>query len=107
MRVSGADAIPWTAEDLKTYRKFHPPGTPAHLCLTLFMFTAYRISDAVLLGRGHETMRRGVVWLGWQPTKRGPAFVRIPIRPPLYKATRAAKVQGPTYSLVRPPLQVA
>lgn len=92
-------AIPLTPEDLKTYRKFHAPGTPAHLCLTLFMFTACRISDAVLLGRGHEFMRNGVPWLGWQPTKLGSAFVRIPILPPLYKATRAAKVQGPTYLL--------
>ena len=92
-------AKPWTVEDLRTYRDIHSPGTTAHLCLTLFMFTACRISDAVILGRGNEFERAGVHGLGWQPRKKGAAPVEIPILPPLYKATRAATIQGPTYLL--------
>lgn len=92
-------AKPWTAEDLRIYRNFHPSGTTAHLCLTLFMFTACRISDACVLGRDNEFKRSGIHGLGWQPRKKGSAFVEIPMLPPLYKATRAATVQGPTYLL--------
>jgi integrase len=71
----------------------------AHLCLTLFMFTACRISDAIKLGRTHEFERAGIKGLGWQPTKKGSAFVEIPMLPPLFTATRVMTVQGPTYLL--------
>ncbi len=92
-------AKPWTVDDLLAYRNIHHAGTPAHLCLTLFMFTASRISDAVVLGRGNEFERGGIRCLGWQPKKKGSAYIEIPMLPPLYKATRAATVQGPTYLL--------
>lgn len=95
----GQGAIPWTPADLQTYRKHHAPGTQAHLCLTLFMFTACRISDAVLLGRGNEFERNGVRGLGWQPKKKGSAYVEIPMLEPLFQATRAAERQGDTYLL--------
>lgn len=92
-------AVPWTADDLRKYRDHHQPGTNAHLALTLFMFTACRISDAILLGRRHEMMIEGVRALRWQPAKRGSAEVAIPLLPPLYRATRGATVQGDTYLL--------
>lgn len=92
-------AVPWTADDLRKYRDKHPPGTTPHLVLTLFMFTACRISDAVLLGRRHEMVIEGVRAIRWQPVKAGSAEVTIPMLPPLYKATRAATVQGETYLL--------
>ena len=92
-------ATPWTIEDLKQYREVHQPGTTAHLCLTLFMFTACRIGDAVALGRRNEFERDGMRGLAWQPRKKGSTFVEIPMLPPLYKATRATVVQGPTYLL--------
>jgi len=92
-------AQPWTIADLKAFKKHHPAGTTAHLCLTLFMFTACRISDAVRLGRKDEVTIDGVRALRWQPAKRGSAEVIIPMMPPLYKATRAATVLGPAYLL--------
>ncbi|PKR55182.1 integrase [Thalassospira marina] len=92
-------AKPWSVEDLKKYRTIHLPGTPAHLCLTLFMFTACRISDAYRLGRDNEITRNGILGLSWQPQKKGSALVEIPMLPPLIKATRAATVQGKTYLL--------
>lgn len=92
-------AVAWTVADLKKYRQKHPPGTTAHLALTLFMFTACRIGDAIELGRGNEFTRDGIRGIGWQPRKRGSAPVAIPMLPPLYKATRATTVQGPTYLL--------
>lgn len=95
----GKGATPWTVADLRQYRDAHQPGTMAHLALTLFMFTACRISDAVILGRGHEIQRRGVTWLDFQPVKKGAKRVRIPMLPPLLAATRASTVIGKTYLL--------
>lgn len=92
-------AVPWTADDLRKFKERHPAGTTAHLWLTLHAFTACRIGDAVWLGRDQEVTRAGQVWLEWQPSKKGSAFVSIPILPPLLLATRAAKIVGPTYLL--------
>lgn len=89
----------WTAADLRKFRKKHPPGTTAYLWLTLSMFTACRIGDAIWLGRGCEVMIRGQRWLRWQPRKKGSAPVDMPMLPPLFNATRAAVVQGDTYLL--------
>ncbi|MFC3059479.1 tyrosine-type recombinase/integrase [Paenirhodobacter populi] len=95
----GKGATAWTVADLKQYREKHPPGTMAHLALTLFMFTACRISDVVLLGRGNEIQRKGVTWLDFQPVKKGAKRVRIPMLPPLFAATRASTIVGKTYLL--------
>lgn len=97
LRRDGGGATPWTPEDLKAYRARHPAGSPAHLALTLFMFTACRISDAVLMGRHNEVRHDGLLWLDWQPVKKGSARVTIPVMPPLAEALKRRKVIGPTY----------
>lgn len=97
--VNRGGAAPWTAGDLLKFKKPHPRGTTAHLWLTLQMFTACRIGDAIWLGREHEVQRGGVTWLEWQPRKKGSAPVSIPMLPPLLTATRAARVVGPAYLL--------
>lgn len=90
-------ATPWTPSDLRRFKDRHPAGTTVHLWLTLHAFTACRIGDAVWLGREQEVSRGGQISLEWQPRKKGSAFVSIPLLPPLYAATRAVKVVGPTY----------
>jgi integrase len=97
--TSQGGATPWTLDDLEKYRAKHPPGTTAHLALTLFMFTACRIGDAVILGRGHEERHAGALWLAWQPGKKGSRHVRIPVLPPLERAIRAQRIIGPAYLL--------
>lgn len=92
-------AVPWTAADLLRFKEKHPAGTMAHLWLTLQVFTACRIGDAIWLGRENEVTRTGQVWLDWQPRKKGSAPVSIPMLPQLYNATRAIKVVGSTYLL--------
>ncbi|MHA3915608.1 tyrosine-type recombinase/integrase [Halovulum sp. GXIMD14793] len=98
-RKTHTGATPWTAADLKAFKKKHPPGTTAHLWLTLQAFTACRIGDAIWLGRDNEVTRDGRVWLEWQPRKKGSAPVSIPMMPPLLAATRASKIVGPAYIL--------
>lgn len=92
-------AVPWTSNDLKQFKERHPPGSIAHLWLTLQAFTACRIGDAIWLGRQQEVIREGQPWLEWQPRKKGSAFVSIPMLPQLYTATRTARIVGPAYLL--------
>lgn len=99
LNIEGTGATAWTFEDLRADRDRHPPGTMAHLALTLFMFTACRISDAVRLGRANEITRQGVTWLDFQPGKRGSKRVGIPLLPPLQNALRSGTVVGKTYLL--------
>lgn len=99
--TSAGGAKPWSLDDLAQYRKAHPVGTMAHLCLTLFMFTACRIGDAYRLGREHEVRQNGALRLAWQPAKAGSRPVNIPILPPLDRAIRAQTVIGQTYLLTQ------
>ncbi|TDE34159.1 tyrosine-type recombinase/integrase [Antarcticimicrobium sediminis] len=93
----GTGAVPWSIDDLSTFRDRHPKGTMAHLSLTLFTFTACRIGDAFLLGRGNEVKRDGITYLDWQPAKKGSTRVVVPILPPLADAIAEQKVVGPAY----------
>lgn len=99
INLNSKGATPWTAGDLKRFKEAHPTGTTAHLWLTLQAFTTCRIGDAVWLGRDQEKVYNGQVYLEYQPRKKGSAPVSIPMLPPLYEATRAAKVVGPAYIL--------
>lgn len=92
-------ATPWTADDLLKFKERHPYGTMAHLALTLHMFTAARSSDAIWLGRTQEFDSHGARWLGWQPRKRGAAYVEIPIAPPLCEAINSVASIGTSYIL--------
>lgn len=92
-------ARPWTVEDLKAFRLAHPPGTDGYLALTLFMFTAARVSDAIRLGPNNETVKDGLTWLSWKPVKKGALPVSIPMLPQLYTATRNVPIVGKTYLL--------
>ena len=95
----GGGATPWTPEDMLAFLKAHPEGCMARLTLLLFAFTACRISDAVILGRQHETVRDGALWLDWQPAKKGSAPVSVPVSAPLERAIRGQTVVGETYLL--------
>jgi len=91
-------AVPWSVDDLRRFRERHPDGM-AHLALTLFMFTACRVSDVYRLGRANESRRDGLLWLSWQPAKKGSPPVSVPVLPPLARAIRAQKLVGETYLL--------
>jgi integrase len=92
-------AVPWSIEELYQFRQVHPKGTKAYLALSLFMFTACRVSDVITLGRQHEFTFQGTTWLRWQPLKKGTRQVEIPMLKPLFDATRDVKIVGKTYVL--------
>ncbi|MBQ4826600.1 tyrosine-type recombinase/integrase [Leisingera sp. HS039] len=96
---SQGGATPWTTSDLKRFKERHPKGTMAHLALTLHMFTGARSGDAIWLGRNQEFESHGMRWLGWQPRKRGAAYVEIPMASPLREAVAAVARIGDAFIL--------
>ena len=95
----GNGATPWSIDDLRSFRRRHPLGSTPYLALSLFMFTACRISDIILLGRSNEKIINGVRHISWQPVKKGSAPVIVPILPPLERAIASMAVVGSTYLL--------
>ncbi|ETX26486.1 tyrosine-type recombinase/integrase [Roseivivax isoporae] len=94
-------AAPWSPEDVRKFMRHHPEGSVARMWLILAMLTGARRGDLAILGRQHEVKRDGIMWLEWQPGKKGSAAMALPMAPQLYEASRAMKVQGPTYLLTQ------
>lgn len=99
--TKGTGAIPWKAADLKTFLAKHKPGSKAHVCLSVLVWTGCRIEDTTMLGRSYECVIDGVEALRWVPNKKGSSEVCLPLLKPLKDATRAPTVQGATYVLGR------
>ncbi len=76
---SGGGAVSWTAENVEKFLTTHGPGTMARLWFCLAYGTHSRIGDAPTLGPGNETGHDGVLFIEWQPGKKGSAFVSIPM----------------------------
>ena len=75
----GGGAISWTAKDVQMYLEAHGPGTMARLWFCSAYATHSRIGDAPTLGPGNEVDHDGVRFIEWQPSKKGSAFVSIPL----------------------------
>lgn len=92
-------ANPWTIEDVKQFRNHHPEGTQADLVLSILLYTACRIGDAIRLGADNEKVIDGDLYLSWQPEKAGSEKVTIPVVSRLHDATRAVSAPGHPYLL--------
>jgi len=83
----------WTVEEVEQYIERHPPGTKAHLAMSLLLYTGVRRSDVVQLGRQHVS--KG--WLKFSPQKGQDKEVKvleIPVLPELVSAIEAAAPSG-------------
>lgn len=86
----------WTDEEVAAFVARHPPGTKAHLALSLLMYTGVRRSDVVKLGR--QMVRDG--WITFVETKGRSQKVKtteIPIVPELQEAIAAAPAANLTF----------
>ena len=72
-------ATPWTATDVEKFLRTHAPGSMARLWFILAYATRSRIGDAPSLGPENEASHEGVGYIEWQGSKRGSAFVSIPM----------------------------
>lgn len=76
---SKGGAIPWSAHDVERFLATHGPGTMARLWFCLSYDSHGRIGDMHWLGCGNEAIHNGDPYLEWQPSKKGSAFVSIPL----------------------------
>lgn len=51
LKTSGDGFHTWTVAEVRQFQAAHPPGTKAHLALSLLLYTGVRRCDAVFLGR--------------------------------------------------------
>jgi integrase len=97
----GDGATPWKGTDVDKFFAKHKPGSKAHVCMSVLLWTGCRIEDTTMLGRKFECIIDDVDALRWTPLKKHSTEVIVPFLPPLKAATRAPKVQGATYVLGR------
>lgn len=72
-------AQPWSSTDVEKFLTAHEPGTMARLWFCLAYATHGRIGDMKDLGPSNEAIHDGTRYIEWQPSKKGSAFVSIPL----------------------------
>ncbi|MCE6968047.1 tyrosine-type recombinase/integrase [Cereibacter sphaeroides] len=92
-------ATAWTLDNFNAFFAEHPAGTMPHLALTLYIYTACRVSDVYRLGRHNEIKIDGNPFIRFQPVKKGSAVVTVPITSQLRFAIDAVPRKGSTYLL--------
>ncbi|TDX72635.1 site-specific recombinase XerD [Neorhizobium sp. R1-B] len=86
----------WTVDEVKQFEAKHPPGTKAHLMLSMALFTGLRLQELAIMGRQH--VRDG--WLTIRPgktSKSSGVTVQIPILPELQKRLDDQPAKQMTY----------
>lgn len=86
----------WTLEDCTAYEKRWPIGTKQRTAYAIGIYTAQRISDAVLLGRQHQRQGR-LEFTQRKNQRRSPVRVVIPLVPPLAEALAGWQGTGLTF----------
>jgi integrase len=74
-------ATPWTVKEMRQFFNHHGTGTMARLWLLESLNTLPRIGDTGRLGDEHMSEIDGDKWIGYQPGKKGSAFVSVPALP--------------------------
>lgn len=76
----------WDEGEIAQFYACHAPGSPAHLAMTLMLYTGAAKCDAVQLGRGN--VRDGVLSYRRKKTRKNPdgILVEIPVHPFLAEA---------------------
>ncbi|MGU3398825.1 tyrosine-type recombinase/integrase [Brucellaceae bacterium D45D] len=85
-----------TAEDLEKFISFHGPQSKAVLCLSIQMYTGFRVSDLAVLGPQHRKNDEFRFRL-FKNRNRTPVDIVIPIHPILLAVLNDHKPKGLTY----------
>ena len=74
----------WTEQDVETFEAYWPVGSKARLAMSIMLYLGVRRSDAVLIGKKHES-RDGlfVTFAQFKGRKKGAKVLTLPILPPL------------------------
>ncbi len=88
----------WTEQDVETFEAFWPMGTRARLAMSIMLYLGVRRSDAVLIGKKHES-RDGlsVAFSQFKGRKKGAKVLTLPILPPLRAILDASELGRETW----------
>lgn len=87
-KLSGDGFHTWAETDIGKFCQVHPPGTSAHLAMTLMLYTGQRRSDMVRMGWQHVEGEAERIRVRQQKTE---AMLSIPVHAELAAALALAK----------------
>ncbi len=74
----------WTEQDVERFEDFWPVGSRPRLAMAIMLYLGVRRSDAVLIGRKHESRdRETVTFQVFKGRKRGATVLTLPVLLPL------------------------
>ncbi len=74
----------WTEQDVETFENYWPVGSRPRLAMSIMLYLGVRRSDAVLIGKKHESRDgQAVTFQVFKGRKRGATVLTLPILPPL------------------------
>ncbi len=90
-KADGVGFHTWDEHEIQRFYEVHKVGTPAHLAMTLMLYTGAAKVDAVKLGRAN--IKESRIVYRRQKTRKNPSGVEvsIPIHPDLMEALEHAK----------------
>lgn len=88
----------WTDEDVETFEAHWPVGSKPRLAMAIMLYLGVRRSDAVLIGKKHES-RDGlsVTFSQFKGRKNGAKVLTLPILPPLRAILDASDLGSQTW----------
>jgi integrase len=88
----------WTDQDVETFERFWEIGTRPRLAMSIMLYLGVRRSDAVLIGRKHESKDGdSVTFHVFKGRKRGAKVLTLPILPPLRAILDASELGRETW----------
>ena len=73
----------WTDQDVEAFEAFWPIGSKPRLAMAIMLYLGVRRSDAVLIGRKHESRDgHSVTFAQFKGRKKGAKVLTLPILPP-------------------------
>src|SRR5262249_40589399 len=74
----------WTEQDVETFEAYWPVGSKPRLAMSVMLYLGVRRSDAVLIGKKHESKDGlSVTFAQFKGRKKGIKLLTLPILPPL------------------------
>ena len=88
----------WTEQDVETFEAYWPVGAKPRLAMSIMLYLGVRRSDAVLIGKKHES-RDGlaVTFAQFKGRKKGIKLLTLPILPPLREILDASALGRQTW----------
>jgi integrase len=88
----------WTEADVEAFETFWPVGSRPRLAMAIMLYLGVRRSDAVLIGKGHESGDGlSVTFAQFKGRKKGAMVLTLPVLPPFRAILDASEIGSDTW----------